>query len=131
MTVCASGTRNLEGQATPIYRQWWVTQILINLLGNALKFTTQGTVTVAVQVGADPQRPLAITVADTGIGIPPTHLATIFEAFQQVETGLDRRYEGTGLGLTIARTFCARLGYQLEAASVVGQGSTFTILLGR
>ncbi len=108
-----------------------LTQILINLLGNALKFTTQGTVTVAVQVKADPQRPLAITVADTGIGIPPTHLATIFEAFQQVETGLDRRYEGTGLGLTIARTFCARLGYQLEAASVVGQGSTFTILLGR
>ena len=106
-----------------------LTQVLINLVGNALKFTSQGTVTVAVRVEAGTKRPLALAVQDTGIGIPPAHLTTIFEAFEQVETGLARRYEGTGLGLTIARTLCVQLGYQLEVQSVVGQGSTFTILL--
>lgn len=101
--------------------------MLLNLLGNALKFTPQGTVTIEVLAEPGTGRPRAIVVQDTGIGIPPEHLATIFKPFQQLETGLARRYEGTGLGLAISRTLCEGLGYRLAVQSLVGQGSTFEI----
>jgi len=103
-------------------------QVLINLIGNALKFTAQGSVTVAVAVDAQ-HRPLRIDVIDTGIGIPADKLATIFEAFRQAEAGTERKYGGTGLGLTISKALCQLMGYELTVASTVGRGSTFSIQL--
>jgi PAS domain S-box-containing protein len=102
-------------------------QVLINLLGNALKFTEQGRVTVQVDVDPATRRPVGIAVGDTGIGIPQDRLATIFEAFQQVDSSTTRKYGGTGLGLSISRSLCQLLGYRLEVSSEVGQGSTFRI----
>jgi PAS domain S-box-containing protein len=104
-------------------------QVIINLIGNALKFTEQGSVTVRLVADAADQRPLRIEVADTGIGIPSDKLGIIFEAFQQAETGTARKYGGTGLGLTISQALCRLMGFRIEVASEVGRGSTFTILL--
>ena len=103
-------------------------QVLINLIGNALKFTEQGSVTAAV-VADDQGKPLRIDVIDTGIGIPADKLQTVFEAFRQAEAGTERKYGGTGLGLTISKALCELMGYQLVVSSTVGVGSTFSILL--
>lgn len=103
-------------------------RILINLIGNAVKFTPEGR--VAVRVAADENaRPVRIEVEDTGIGIPPDRLRRIFEAFEQVETGKTRSYGGTGLGLTISNSLCRLLGYQLTVESEVGRGSIFAVEL--
>ncbi|RMH15305.1 MAG: PAS domain-containing sensor histidine kinase [Acidobacteria bacterium] len=103
-------------------------QVLINLLANAFKFTEEGSVTVAVETDRR-GRPLAVTVSDTGIGIPRDRLGTIFQAFQQVDAGIGRRYGGTGLGLAISRSLCRLLGFEVEVESTVGRGSTFRIVL--
>ncbi|MBV9125021.1 MAG: response regulator [Planctomycetes bacterium] len=103
-------------------------QILINLVGNSLKFTEQGSVTVRVHADAE-HRPVHVEVVDTGIGIPREKLGTIFEAFQQADTTTARQYGGTGLGLTISRAFCQLMGYRIEVDSQVGQGSTFRVVL--
>ena len=107
-------------------------QVLGNLLANAVKFTEQGHVTL--RVGQDPRTPgegdtLAFSVADTGIGIAPENLSTIFGAFQQGDGTLSRRYGGTGLGLSIAREVGALLGGEITAESELGRGSTFTLYL--
>jgi len=104
-------------------------QVLINLVGNALKFTERGSVTVAVIPEAPGSQPVRIDVIDTGIGIPPEKLETIFEAFRQAEAGTERKYGGTGLGLTISRALCQLMGYRLVVCSEVGRGSTFSVLL--
>jgi len=104
-------------------------QVIINLVGNALKFTTEGEVVVEVVVGEDGKTPRAIGVRDSGIGIPPDRLQAIFEAFQQADKDTNREYGGTGLGLTISRSLCQLMGYDLRVESEVGKGSTFTILL--
>jgi signal transduction histidine kinase/DNA-binding response OmpR family regulator/HAMP domain-containing protein len=102
-------------------------RILINLVGNALKFTEQGEVTVTLRRrGTDV---LAMQVRDTGIGIPEQRLATIFEAFRQADSGTTRRYGGTGLGLTITRSMTEMLGGHISVDSTPGRGSTFTVLL--
>jgi PAS domain S-box-containing protein len=105
-------------------------QVLINLIGNALKFTERGTVTVRVDSDPLTHRPLAIEVIDTGIGIPSEKLGKVFEAFQQADASTSRRYGGTGLGLTIAQSICRLLGYTIEVQSRVGIGSTFRIVFG-
>jgi|GEM_PF-984414 len=104
-------------------------QVIINLIGNALKFTERGSVTV--RLVADPQdhHPLRIEVADTGIGIAQDKLGLIFDAFQQAEAGTARKYGGTGLGLTISQALCQLLGYHIEVASEVDRGSTFSVIL--
>jgi PAS domain S-box-containing protein len=103
-------------------------QILVNLVGNALKFTAQGCVTV--HIDADTGGAItAIRVVDTGIGIPAERLASIFDAFEQAEGTTRRRYGGTGLGLTIARNLCALHGWTLTVDSTVGVGSTFRIAI--
>lgn len=102
-------------------------QVLINLLANALKFTTSGTVTVRVVTHSLTAQPVRIDVEDTGIGIPAGKLGMIFEAFQQVDNSHSREYEGTGLGLTISRALCGALGYRLEVKSEEGKGSVFSI----
>ena len=75
------------------------------------------------------QQPRRIDVIDTGIGIPAEQLEGIFERFQQADNRIARRYVGTGLGLTIARSLCQLLGYQLTVHSEVDKGSTFSILI--
>jgi len=105
-------------------------QVIINLVGNALKFTHEGSVTVRLDVGSDGRTPVAIAVVDTGIGIPEDRLNAIFEAFQQAEAGTSRKYGGTGLGLAISRSICLLMGYDLIVESDVGKGSTFSIVMG-
>jgi len=105
-------------------------QVIINLLGNALKFTERGSVTVRVAADGESRRPTRIDVADTGIGIPADRREVIFEAFRQAENSASRKYGGTGLGLTISRSLCRLMGYRLQVDSEVGRGSTFSIFLG-
>jgi PAS domain S-box-containing protein len=104
-------------------------QVIINLVGNALKFTDEGEVSVEILVKGDGRTPSAIAVRDTGIGIPPDRLQAIFEAFQQADKDTSREFGGTGLGLTISRSLCQLMGYDLRVESEEGKGSTFTILL--
>ena len=104
-------------------------QVLINLLGNAIKFTRKGRITVKVRTDSLTAQPTHIDVIDTGIGIPKEQLGTIFEAFQQVDNTSARQYEGTGLGLTISKSMCELMGYRLAVESGEGKGSTFTICL--
>jgi signal transduction histidine kinase/CheY-like chemotaxis protein/streptogramin lyase len=97
-------------------------QVLVNLLGNALKFTSRGAVTLQVSHSANQ---LKFAVSDTGIGIPPEKQDTIFEAFQQADNSTSRRYGGTGLGLTISKKLVESMGGQLLLTSAPGKGSTF------
>jgi signal transduction histidine kinase/CheY-like chemotaxis protein/CHASE3 domain sensor protein len=109
-----------------------LTQILTNLIGNALKFTEQGGVRLRIErpTGrADAERQLAFRVSDSGIGIPPEQLGRIFGAFEQADGSTSRRYGGTGLGLSISLGFARLLGGELQAESTPGRGSTFTLLL--
>ena len=104
-------------------------QILINLIGNGVKFIEQGSVTVRVTAEENTGRPVRIDVTDTGIGISPDRLAAIFEAFQQADPSTTRKYGGTGLGLTISKALCELMGYRLDVVSEAGRGSTFSIVL--
>ncbi len=101
-------------------------QVLINLLGNALKFTPAGEVVVRLQL-ADDGRPLAIEVQDSGVGIAADRLQAIFEPFEQEESGTNRRFGGTGLGLAISKQLCDLMGYRLSVVSQPGAGSTFRV----
>lgn len=103
-------------------------QILINLVSNALKYTDKGTVTVSVHADAE-LRPVRIDVTDTGEGIPKERLKAVFEAFDRGTHNNDRAIEGVGLGLSIAQTLCAMMGYTLAVRSDEGKGSTFSIHL--
>ena len=105
-------------------------QVIINLVGNALKFTHEGSVTVRLELAPDGRTPVAVSVVDTGIGIPAERLDAIFEAFQQAEAGTSRKYGGTGLGLALSRSICLLMGYDLIVESEVEKGSTFKIVLG-
>jgi PAS domain S-box-containing protein len=102
-------------------------QVLINLAGNALRFTHEGSVVVAVEADDKTGRPLRIHVRDTGIGIDPSRHAAIFEPFEQADPTTHRTYGGTGLGLSISRSICEALGFRLTVASEPGKGATFTL----
>jgi signal transduction histidine kinase len=101
-------------------------QILVNLLGNAIKFTDGGSVTVRLRKASTSVR---LEVQDTGIGIPAEELPRLFRPFAQVDTGLTRRHGGTGLGLYISRRLATLLGGHIEVASEPGVGSTFSVVL--
>ncbi|MGE4559464.1 MAG: transporter substrate-binding domain-containing protein, partial [Desulfobulbus sp.] len=106
-------------------------QIMLNLVGNAVKFTDKGAVEVRVtarQNEADATGTLVLTVSDTGIGIDPENLAHIFDAFAQAE-GLDRKYGGTGLGLSICSKLVGLMQGTITVESKEGQGATFTVTL--
>jgi signal transduction histidine kinase len=105
-------------------------QILLNLLGNAVKFTTRGGITTAIGVDVATGEAL-VRVGDTSIGIEEQDLERIFEPFWQVESGMTRRLGGTGLGLTVSRQIAELLGGTLHVESVAGHGSVFTIRLPR
>jgi len=103
-------------------------QVVVNLVGNALKFTASGKVTVKTWVeDRAPNGRLFISIADTGMGIPTSQLQDIFNPFRQVQSTLTREYQGTGLGLSIARRLCILMDGELAAKSTVGQGSEFTV----
>jgi signal transduction histidine kinase len=108
-----------------------IRQILVNLIGNALKFTEAGHVRIEVASQALDHDLiwLTCTVSDTGIGISAQNLESMFVAFRQADSSISRRYGGTGLGLPIARNLAERMGGTLHADSEVGQGSTFTLEL--
>lgn len=105
-------------------------QILLNLLGNALKFTATGGVHLRVESRQNGDLDqIALEVADTGIGIPAERLQQIFESFTQAEISITKRFGGTGLGLTISRILANQMGGDITVTSTLGQGSVFTLTL--
>ena len=104
-------------------------QILINLVGNAIKFTDAGHVLVRVDTDPATDRPTAIVVQDTGIGVPLDRQQKIFEPFEQGESSTRRQFGGTGLGLAIVKTFAELIGATVVVESEPGQGTSFIIWL--
>lgn len=102
-------------------------QIVLNLLGNAIKFTDEGSITISLQHKAA-EHLLEISVADTGIGMTPEQCARVakFEPFTQADTSTTRNFGGTGLGLRICKALCGLLGGEIDVRSTEGEGSTFT-----
>lgn len=109
-------------------------QVIINLLGNGIKFTEQGSLSVSVEPDPDDPRPgcLRFGVTDTGIGIPQDKLGRIFESFAQADSSTTRKYGGTGLGLNISKQLVELMAGRIWVESQVGSGSTFyfTVKLG-
>ncbi|HKP61694.1 MAG TPA: ATP-binding protein [Polyangiales bacterium] len=116
-------------------------QILLNLLSNAAKFTERGHVALSAEIHRDyqvhgrgvPQPAVRLQVSDTGMGIKPADIPTLFQPFRQLESGLARNHEGTGLGLAICRRLADLMGGEIGVESEWGKGSTFsfTLPLGR
>ncbi|MFA6289921.1 MAG: PAS domain S-box protein [Opitutaceae bacterium] len=114
-----------------------VEQILLNLLNNAIKFTDRGRVTFTAEPvaahrfspDAGPVAAVRLSVKDSGIGIKPADLATLFQPFRQIDTGLSRQHEGTGLGLAICRRLATLMGGDIVAVSEWSHGSEFTVVL--
>jgi len=104
-------------------------QILYNIIGNAIKFTDKGTVTVEVQTEMAEEPQLVLKVTDMGIGIPTDKLEIIFEDFEQLHEQKDNRYPGTGLGLSISRKLCELMGGSIKVCSKLGEGSCFFVTL--
>jgi PAS domain S-box-containing protein len=102
-----------------------IRQILLNLIGNAIKFTDRGGVMITVGLG-DHDRHLICRIDDTGIGLSPVALTTLFTEFEQVDTGLGRRAGGTGLGLAISKRLARAMGGDIRVESQLGRGSKFT-----
>ncbi|HOS41116.1 MAG TPA: ATP-binding protein, partial [Spirochaetota bacterium] len=118
-----------------------VEQVLLNLISNAVKYSERGAVTVSVseQHGYVPHgegatrstEALRLSVADTGIGIRPDDMATLFQPFRQIDSGLTRKTDGTGLGLAICRRLAGLMGGEIVAESEFGRGSVFTFIVPR
>lgn len=121
--VAEDTPRALVGDATRIR------QVLINFIGNALKFTERGAIRVDVGLDANNPKALHFSVSDTGIGIDPSNLEHLFEAFSQADPSTTRKFGGTGLGLAISRQLIQLMGGSVEVRSDPGKGSTFTMKL--
>ncbi|MCP4120068.1 MAG: PAS domain S-box protein [Desulfobacteraceae bacterium] len=108
-------------------------QILVNLVGNATKFTDQGHIKLIVQQkrapGTEKRCDLHITVEDTGIGIDEANFKKVFESFEQLDSSIMKKYGGTGLGLQICKRLANAMGGRIEVSSTLGAGSTFTVVL--
>ena len=123
----------IESEVAPDVPPWLagdpvrLRQVLINLLGNSLKFTERGKLTVRITREPQASDPgsLQVAVSDTGIGIPPDKLETIFESFSQADSSTTRKYGGTGLGLSISKRLVEAMGGRIWVESTVGSGSTF------
>lgn len=103
-----------------------IRQVVMNLVGNALKFTHEGSITISLGVRAGQ---MVIDVKDTGVGIPPDRLERIFERFTQADQSTTRRFGGSGLGLTICRLIVEQMRGRVHARSIEGEGSSFTVEL--
>jgi signal transduction histidine kinase len=103
-----------------------ISQVLLNLVGNAIKFTDSGAIRIEA---AAKESAVTVSVADTGPGIPPGDMEKIFEEFRQAEGSLAQRKGGTGLGLAIAKKIVELHGGKIWAESELGKGSTFTFTL--
>ncbi|MHA4870077.1 ATP-binding protein [Duganella sp. PWIR1] len=112
---------------------WWrgdptrLRQVVVNLLGNGIKFTERGE--VRVSVAADGEQGIVLTVRDTGIGIEVDAIGRLFQKFEQADAAIARKYGGTGLGLAICKHIVAAMGGQIEASSEPGVGSVFRVHL--
>ncbi|WP_180540870.1 sensor histidine kinase [Nevskia soli] len=104
-----------------------VRQALINLVGNACKFTTKGEITV--KIGMRGTEDISFAVTDTGIGMTPEQTAKLFEPFSQADHAISRSFGGTGLGLAISRRFAKMMGGDISVETEAGRGSTFTLVL--
>ncbi len=102
-----------------------LSQSLLNLISNACKFTEHGVITV--QAARSAENGVEVSVCDTGIGISPEQLATLFQSFTQADASTTRKYGGTGLGLALSRKLCQMMGGDISVESVPGVGSTFTV----
>jgi signal transduction histidine kinase len=118
------GPKNLEANAD----NEKIRQVLNNLLLNALKFTARGAVTLSLGMSPD-QGFLEFSVADTGIGIAPESIPSLFRDFQQVDASTTRKFGGTGIGLSISEQLARLMGGHLDVQSIPSQGSTFTLRL--
>ena len=116
-----------EGDIAVLGDQGKLRQILLNLVGNAVKFTATGAVTVTITPPATPSGLIRIDVADTGIGIAADRIDAIFDSFSQADEGISRQFGGTGLGLTICAVLAEQMGGDLRVASQPGRGSVFTL----
>jgi PAS domain S-box-containing protein len=126
-TLLLQGTRDLGDMLADLTK---VRQVLFNLLSNACKFTTHGTITLevrreAAQVGVW----VVFRIADTGVGMTPQQMAQLFQPFSQADASTTRKYGGTGLGLAISQRFCQMMGGCIMVESELGEGSIFTIRL--
>ena len=106
-----------------------VRQVLLNLLSNACKFTSNGEISLDVRRQEDDLDLIVFTVTDTGVGMDAEHLENIFEAFKQVDSSTTKEVGGTGLGLTITKRFCEMLGGSIQVRSEPGAGSSFKVVL--
>ncbi len=107
-------------------------QVLFNLLSNAAKFTDKGTIAIEVFSEASPAGEMIVfKIRDTGIGMTPDQLSRIFEPFVQGDASTTKQFGGTGLGLTISRTFCRMMGGEITVESEPGKGSSFKVMLPR
>ncbi|MGE3334021.1 MAG: MASE1 domain-containing protein [Rhodospirillaceae bacterium] len=107
-----------------------VRQVVSNFISNAIKFTNEGTITVRAEEQITGRAPLLkISVTDTGVGIPPEATSRLFQPFAQADVSITRKFGGTGLGLAISRNLARAMGGDIQVASEVGKGSTFTLLI--
>ena len=107
-----------------------IRQIIFNLVGNAIKFTQKGRVKLVCRINkAGGRENISIKIEDTGIGIPVSRLAAVFDQFEQADNSTTRQFGGTGLGLAISRTLAVMMSGNVEATSVLGEGSTFTVTM--
>jgi CheY-like chemotaxis protein/two-component sensor histidine kinase len=123
-SVLAEDLGSVQSDATKLR------QMLLNLLSNAAKFTHEGTIVVSAERFSNQSAPwIRIAVKDSGIGVDPEQLESIFQSFTQADLSTTREYGGTGLGLAITRRFCRMMGGDISVSSSPGEGSTFTIEL--
>ena len=105
-------------------------QVLLNIIGNACKFTEKGVVALNVECETQDTREwFVFKVTDTGIGLTPDQASKLFKEFVQADSSTTRKYGGTGLGLAISRLYCRMMGGDVDVASEFGKGSTFTVRL--
>lgn len=121
--IASDAARFFRGDRTKII------QILTNLLSNAVKFTPQGEVTLSVEHSRGPPEHVSFEVRDTGIGIPPEVLPTLFQHFTQADSSISRRFGGSGLGLAISQKLAELMNGRISVQSEAGKGSVFTVLL--